>query len=69
MKGIKMVPQTIDEDVEIAVVDEVEAAISFIDVGLTSLKRLALDDFAHLPILLLSNGFERLLKMIIFMAL
>jgi hypothetical protein len=50
---------------EIALIDEVDVAISFIDVGLTSLKRLATDDFAHLPILLLSNGFERLLKMII----
>jgi len=50
---------------EIALTDEVDVAISFIDEGLASLKRLEIDDFAHLPILLLSNGFERLLKMII----
>lgn len=56
---------TIQEIQEIALMDEVDVAISFIDVGLTSLKRLAIDDFAHLPIVLLSNGFERLLKMII----
>ncbi len=60
-----MVSRTIDEDVKIALVEEVDVAISFIDVGLPSLKRLTIDDFAHLPILLLSNGFERLLKMII----
>ncbi len=56
---------TIQEIQEIALIDEVDVAISFIDVGLTSLKRLAIDDFVHLPILLLSYGFERLLKMII----
>ncbi len=60
-----MSDHTIQEIQEIALMDEVDVAISFIDVGLTSLKRLAIDDFAHLPILLLSNGFERLLKMII----
>lgn len=56
---------TIDKDLENALMEEVDVSISFIDVGLTSLERLAIDDFVHLPIVLLSNGFERLLKMII----
>ena len=50
----------------LALIDEVRTAIFFIQEGLISLNRLdAANDFVHLPLLLLSNGFERLLKIII----
>jgi len=50
----------------LALIEEVRTAIYLIQEGLISLNRLdGANDFAHLPILLLSNGFERLLKMVI----
>lgn len=65
-KGIKTVSRTIDEDVKIALAEEVKTATFLIREGLFSLKCLYDDeDYAHLPILLLSNGFERLVKTII----
>jgi len=49
-----------------ALIEEVRTAIYLIRQGLVSLNELSgANDFAHLPILLLSNGFERLLKMVI----
>src|SRR4030042_3998603 len=53
-------------DQEIALLEETKTAIFLIREGLISLRSLKNDvDFAHLPILLLSNGFERLLKILI----
>jgi len=50
----------------IALIEETRTAIYLIHEGLISINRLnGANDFAHLPILLLSNGFERLLKIII----
>ncbi len=50
----------------LALIEEVRTAIYLIQEGLISLNRLdGANDFVHLPILLLSNGFERLLKMVI----
>jgi len=50
----------------LAFIEEVRTAIYLIQEGLISLNRLdGENDFAHLPILLLSKVFERLLKMII----
>jgi len=66
MKGIKRASLTIDQDVKIALAEEVKTATFLIREGLISLKCLYDDvDSAHLPILLLSNGFERLVKTII----
>jgi hypothetical protein len=49
----------------LALIKEVTTAVYLIQEGLISLNLLSgANDFAHLPILLLSNGFERLLKMI-----
>ncbi len=54
------------EDIKIALCEEAKTATFLIQEGLISLKRLYVDvDYAHLPILLLSNGFERLVKTII----
>lgn len=51
---------------EFALIQEVETAVFFIREGLVSLNGLdGANDFAHLPLFLLSNGFERLLKLII----
>jgi len=50
------------EDQEIALAEEVRCAIYFIEFGLIALNRL--ENVEHLHILLLSNGFERLLKVI-----
>ncbi len=53
-------------DKEIAFLEEVKTAVFLIREGLISFKCLIDDvDLSHLPILLLSNGFERLLKTII----
>ena len=53
-------------DQEIALLEETKTAIFLIRQGLISLKWLKDDvDLAHLPILLISNGFERLLKTVI----
>lgn len=52
---------TIDQ--EIAMIEEVNCAIYLIEFGLIALNRVS--NAEHLPILLLSNGFERLLKMVI----
>ncbi|HUT31805.1 MAG TPA: hypothetical protein VMX13_18600 [Sedimentisphaerales bacterium] len=50
---------------QLAVIQEVTTAICLIQEGLISLNRLSgANDFAHLPVLLLADGFERLLKMI-----
>jgi hypothetical protein len=50
----------------LALIEEVRCAIYLIQEGLLSLNRLdGANDFAHLPIFLFSNGFERLLKMVI----
>lgn len=54
------------DDKEIAFLEEVKTADFLIREGLISFRCLKDDvDRSHLPILLLSNGFERLLKMII----
>jgi len=46
--------------------EEVVVAIKLIQNGLFELKRIdGQDDFLHLPMLLLSNGFERLMKLIL----
>ncbi|KPJ62405.1 hypothetical protein AMJ44_15630 [candidate division WOR-1 bacterium DG_54_3] len=51
---------------KLALIQEVRTAIFFIKEGLVSLNRLdGENDFSHMPVLLLSNGFERLLKVII----
>ena len=61
-----MTSRTIGQDVKIALAEEVKTATFLIQEGLISLKCLYEDvDCAHLPILLLSNGFERLVKTII----
>jgi hypothetical protein len=53
-------------DREIALVEEVNTAIFLVREGLLSLEKLQVDgDLSHLSMLLLSNGFERLLKTII----
>jgi len=59
---------TIQSEIQkkLALIEEVETAIFFIREGLVSLNRLdGANDFAHLPLFLLSSGFERLLKLII----
>ncbi|MHC4220843.1 MAG: hypothetical protein ACYST9_00355 [Planctomycetota bacterium] len=57
---------SLDQNVKIALAEEAKTAIFLIRQGLISLKHLYNDvDSAHLPILLLSNGFERLVKTII----
>ena len=56
-------------DQELALLEEVKTAVFLIKEGLLSLEKLQVDgDLSHLPILLLSNGFERLLKIIICMS-
>lgn len=51
---------------QFAIILEVEAFAKFIKNGLKEVPKLyGANDFSHLPILLLSNGFERLLKCII----
>lgn len=54
---------SVSEDQKTAVVEEVYSAIYLIEFGLLALNELA--NAEHLPVLLLSNGFERLLKMIL----
>jgi hypothetical protein len=50
---------------QLALTQEVTTAIYLIQEGLISLDQLSgADDFAHLPVLLLADGFERLLKII-----
>lgn len=50
-------------DQDIALAEEVRCAIYLIEFGLIALNRL--ENVEHLPIFLLSNGFERLLKIIL----
>ena len=58
-----MQPKTLKE---VALSQEVRIAVSFIQEGLICLNRLDdVNDFVYLPLLLLSTGFERLLKVII----
>jgi hypothetical protein len=50
---------------QLALIQEVTTATYLIQEGLFSLNRLSrANDFAHLPVLLLADGFQRLLKMI-----
>ncbi len=53
-------------DRELALAEEVQTSVFLVREGLISLERLKNDaDLSHLPSLLLSNGFERLLKAVI----
>ena len=51
---------------DLALIEEVTCAIYLIQEGLLALNKLSgANDFSHFPIMLLSSGFERLLKMVI----
>jgi len=50
----------------LAIIDETTCSIELIKKGLGELQRISgANDFYHLPILLLANGFERLMKVIL----
>ena len=56
--------RTVEQD--LALGEEVRTSIKLVEAGLAQLQRIdGANDFYHLPMLLLANGFERLMKTII----